>query len=83
MTPVQCKMARAAVGWTVRNLATKAKVAPNTVTRFEGAAGTQERTVDAMRGALESAGVQFIEDGTSSLDGGPGVRLSKPRRISS
>ena len=35
LTPIQCKMARAALAWTVKDLAEKAKIAANTVVRFE------------------------------------------------
>jgi transcriptional regulator with XRE-family HTH domain len=76
LEPVQAKMARAALGWGVRDLAQKADVAPATVTRFEGGAGVQARTVDAMRRALEAAGVEFIAEN----GGGPGVRLRKAGR---
>lgn len=57
---MQCRMARAAVGWGVRDLAAKADVAPATVTRFEGGSGMQSRTIAALRGAFENAGVRFI-----------------------
>ena len=73
MVPVQCKMARTALGWGVRELATAAKVSPNTVARLERGEELKERTVDAVRAALESAGVEFIP----SNGGGVGVRLKK------
>jgi transcriptional regulator with XRE-family HTH domain len=73
--PVQCRMARAALGLGVRELATAAKVARDTIVRFERGDELKERTVDAIRDALESAGVEFIDDN----GGGPGVRLGKPR----
>ena len=62
MTPVQCKMARAGLGWNVRDLAREAKVSPDTVVRFENDVPLRERTVDAMRAALEKAGIEFIPD---------------------
>ena len=68
--PVQCRMARAALGMGVRDLAAAAKVASDTVVRFERGDELKERTVDAIRQTLESAGVEFI-DGER-----PGVRLS-------
>ena len=73
MTPAQCRMARAGLGLGVRELADAAKVSTNTVTRFEKGEPLKERTVDAIRAALESAGVQFIEEN----GGGAGVRLRK------
>ena len=73
MKPIQCRMARTALSWGVRDLAKAANVAPATVTRFEGGHGVQSRTIDAMRSALEEAGVEFIPEN----GGGPGVRLRK------
>jgi len=70
VTPTQCKMARVALGLGVRELAAAAKVAPGTVTRFEGSEVLKERTVDAIRAALEAAGVVFFENGD-----GLGVKL--------
>jgi transcriptional regulator with XRE-family HTH domain len=71
--PIQCRMARAALGMGVRELAAAAKVSVDTVARFERGEELKERTIDAIQRTLETAGVQFIdEDG-----GGPGVRLRK------
>jgi transcriptional regulator with XRE-family HTH domain len=71
MKPVQLRMARAAVKWGVRELAKKAGVAANTITRIENGADSKQSTMDALQGALEAAGVEFI-DGDR-----PGVRLAK------
>jgi transcriptional regulator with XRE-family HTH domain len=73
MKSVQLKMARAAVGWGVRELAEKAGVTANTVTRIENGADAKQSTIDRLRDALETAGVEFIEEN----GGGPGVRLRK------
>lgn len=73
MTPEQCKMARAGIGMSVRELAEKARVSTNTVTRFEGGEPLKERTVDAMRDVFAEAGVEFIPEN----GGGAGVRLRK------
>ncbi len=67
------KMARAALGWGVRELAEKAGVVANTVTRIENGADAKQSTVAALRGALEKAGVEFIAEN----GGGPGVRIRK------
>ena len=71
MHAVQCKMARAAVGIGVRELAAAAKVSPDTVARLERGESLRERTVDAIRAALEAAGVEFTNGEQ------PGVRLRK------
>jgi transcriptional regulator with XRE-family HTH domain len=73
MLPVQCKMARVALGLGVRELAAIAKVAQATISRFEAGEELKERTVEAIRAALESAGVEFIPEN----GGGAGVRLRK------
>ena len=73
MRPVQLKMARAAVGWGVRELAKKAGVTANTVTRIENGADAKQSTMDNLQHALEAAGIEFIQEN----GGGPGVRLRK------
>jgi transcriptional regulator with XRE-family HTH domain len=73
MRAVQLRMARAAVGWGVRELAEKADVTANTVTRIENGADAKQSTIDKLRAALEAAGVEFIDEN----GGGPGVRLRK------
>jgi transcriptional regulator with XRE-family HTH domain len=73
MKPVQLKMARAAVGWGVRELAKKAGVTANTVTRIENGADAKQSTMDRLQRALEAAGIEFIQEN----GGGPGVRLRK------
>lgn len=55
----------------VRELAEKARVSTNTITRFEKGEDLKPRTADAIRTALESAGVMFID----ANGNGPGVRL--------
>ena len=77
MYPVQCKMARAALGWGIRDLAKVAKVSADTVSRLERGEVLQERTLDALRIAFESAGIQFIAEDVA----GPGVRLRIPIKL--
>ncbi len=67
-------MARVALGWTVKELATAASVSTNTIVRLERGEELKPRTIADIREALESAGVIFI-DGAYSGSGGPGVRL--------
>jgi transcriptional regulator with XRE-family HTH domain len=69
--PVQCRMARAALGLGVRDLAAAAKVSIDTVARFERGDELKERTIDALQRALEAAGVEFTNGDQ------PGVRLAK------
>lgn len=74
ITPLQMKLARAATGLGVRELAAVAGVSPSTVQRFEGGKGGMHvRTLDKVQQALEERGVIFIAaDGS----GGPGVRVT-------
>src|SRR5688572_5914468 len=71
MKAVQLRMARAAVGWGVRDLAKQAGVTANTVTRIENGADAKQSTIDALKRALEAVGIEFTNGEQ------PGVRLSK------
>ena len=78
MKAIQCKLGRVAAGMGVRDLAVAAKVSANTVSRLDAGEELRERTVAAIRAALERAGVEFIAEN----GGGPGVRLRKRGRKS-
>ncbi len=69
----QVRMARAAVGWGVRELAERANITPNTVSRIENGGDALASTLDRIQAALEDAGVIFIDEDEE----GPGVRLRK------
>jgi transcriptional regulator with XRE-family HTH domain len=71
MVPVQCFLARTALGWSERDLARAAKLSQPSVRQFERGAPVRPSTIEAIQRALEEAGVIFIE----AEDGGPGVRL--------
>lgn len=73
MNAAQCRMARAALGLGVRDLAERAEVSPNTVARLERGEVLKAATVDMIRASLEAAGVEFIPEN----GGGVGVRLVK------
>jgi transcriptional regulator with XRE-family HTH domain len=73
VTSAQLRMARAAVGWTVRDLSEKSGVHRNTITRIEAGSEAHAPTLAALVNALEKAGVVFI----AKNGGGPGVRLKK------
>lgn len=76
LTPSQLRAARTLVGWTRDDLAAKSGVAAVTVKGFELlGADSKISTLNKMRRALEAAGVEFIDEGARSDDGGPGVRL--------
>ena len=70
ISAVQCKMARVAVGLGVRELAAAAMVSPDTVSRFERGEELRERTIEAIRVALERHGVDFLPGDGLRLRGG-------------
>lgn len=72
----QVKAARALLAWSQSDLAMAAGVSDPTVARLEsvdGVLGGRSGTVDAIRRALEAAGVIFVDENGA----GPGVRLRK------
>ena len=75
-------MARAALNWTVRDLADATGLHRNTVTNLEvGRYAGDPETLSNIKRVLEKAGVEFIDEN----GGGPGVRLrnrtqKKPRK---
>jgi DNA-binding XRE family transcriptional regulator len=71
MNPVQCRMARAALGWGVLDLAKVAKVSTQTIVRFERGETLKHSTVKQLRSAFELAGIEFIPEN----GGGVGARL--------
>jgi transcriptional regulator with XRE-family HTH domain len=77
ITPVQSKMARAALGWTQAELARKSQTARKTISDFELELGTPKpRTLRDVVITFQEAGVVFIDaDEMGGL--GPGVRLAE------
>jgi len=74
VTSAQVRMARAALNWSVRDLAEAAQIHRNTVTNIEtGRYVGDAATLAAIVGALKRAGVEFIDEN----GGGPGVRLRR------
>jgi transcriptional regulator with XRE-family HTH domain len=68
-------MARAALNWTVRDLAEASGLHRNTITNIEvGRYVGDAATLAKIESALKRAGVEFIQEN----GGGPGVRLRKP-----
>ena len=73
ITGTQCRMARAALGLGVRDLAKLADVSPNTITRLERGEDLHARTLKTIQQTLEKAGVEFM------LGDVEGVKLRKGR----
>jgi transcriptional regulator with XRE-family HTH domain len=67
-------MARAALNWTVRDLADASGLHRNTISNLEvGRYAGDAQTLEILEEILRKAGVEFIEEN----GGGPGVRLKK------
>lgn len=74
LTATQCKMARAALSWGVRELADATGLNVNTVTRFESGKKANASTPKLIKQALEAAGLIFIDADETA---GAGVREKK------
>ena len=76
ITPRQIRAARALLDWSQQELADKAIVSLNAVTRLErGEVDPRVSTVMAVQRALTGAGIEFL---TEEANRGEGVRLTKP-----
>lgn len=76
ITPAQCRAARGLVGWSQQDLAGHAGVGTVAIHQLEsGTSQPRRATLDVIRRAFESAGVDFIDEN----GGGAGVRLRKPQ----
>ncbi|TVS00370.1 MAG: helix-turn-helix domain-containing protein [Rhodobacteraceae bacterium] len=70
----QIRAARAALKWTIDDLSAKTDVSVRTIKRIEaldGVPSSHTQTLNAIRTALEAAGIEFIGTPTDR----PGVRL--------
>lgn len=76
ITSEQIRAARALVRWEQKDLAAASNISLPSIKRLEtqpGALAAHGRTIDALKAALEAAGVEFIPEN----GGGAGVRLRK------
>ena len=77
ISSAQCRGARGLLGWSQSDLSEASKTATKTIADFErGAREPYPRTLEDVRGALEKAGIEFIEEN----GGGGGVRFRKAKR---
>ncbi len=77
MTSAQVRMARAALNWTVRDLAAATGLHRNTITNIEvGRYAGDPATLNLIRAIFIREGVEFIDEN----GGGAGVRLRKPAK---
>src|SRR6476659_8366977 len=80
LSSTQIRAARALLRWSAEDLARESALGLNTIKRAELAEDKTSLTVAndlAVRRALETAGVEFIDEN----GGGPGVRLRKRPRL--
>ena len=76
MTGEQIRAARALIGWKASDLATASGVSMPTIQRIDATRGPvpgRYETIEAIRLALEGAGVQFLVDG--QMASGAGVAM--------
>jgi DNA-binding XRE family transcriptional regulator len=68
LTPISCRMARAAIDWTQARLAQEAHVAVQVILQFEkGGSRPQRNNLREIVLAFENAGVEFLVHGTRIL----------------
>ena len=80
LTAAQMRAARALVGMEQKALAELSGVSLPTIQRMEASNGVVRGVIETLMkvmGALEAAGVEFINEGAISSDGGRGVRLKR------
>jgi transcriptional regulator with XRE-family HTH domain len=81
LTATQIRAARALLGWSQPALAKASGLSLPTIVRMESQLGpgrSSAANVEAVRNALEKAGVMFLDaDDTTAV--GPGVRLKQNR----
>ena len=76
MRPTHLRMARAALDWTLTDLASRAGVNKNSISRYESGKEVIASTVHAIETVLMKEGVVFFED---DIEFGTGIRLKKAK----
>lgn len=78
MTPEQMRMARAALGITVREIEARTGVNKNTVSRYEGGRDILSSALQKLEKLFRDEGIIFVDEDAS---GGQGVRLPAQRTV--
>ena len=73
-TPLQVRMAKAALGWSNVDLAKKSGLHRNTINNVEHGKG-RKATLALLKVTFEAEGVVFIAKGEAAPSAGEGVRL--------
>jgi predicted transcriptional regulator len=78
ITGMQIRAARAAIGWSIEQLAERSGVSARTIKRYEALEGippSRTTSLIDVKAALEEAGIEF----TGVPDDRPGIRLGSQR----
>lgn len=67
---LQCRLARVALGWGVRELSSTANVSQQTILRLEKGETLRPATLERIRNVFEKAGIVFISE-----EGGRGLGI--------
>jgi len=74
MSRTQLRMARAALDWTLKDLAQRAGVNLNTISRYEAGGSMLSHTLERIEMVLRAAGIGFVDEDEHY---GPGIRGPK------
>jgi transcriptional regulator with XRE-family HTH domain len=66
MTVVQCRMARAALGWSLDDLARESGVPRRTIARFEADENVRAEVISKLTDAFREAGIVFLARGANA-----------------
>ena len=78
ITGPQIRAARAALGWSIKDLANQTAISDRTIIRMEACGGIPTSTtanIRSIKTTLEAAGIEFI----GTPDERPGVRIGQPK----
>jgi transcriptional regulator with XRE-family HTH domain len=76
MSRIHLRMARAALDWTLKDLADRAQLNMNTISRYEGGGAMLSDTLERIEAVFRAEGIIFIDE---DEEFGPGVRLRRGR----
>lgn len=62
MNSEQCRVARAMLGWSIKQLSREVRVAQRTISEFEMNGQARPETLSRIRSIFVTHGIQFIED---------------------
>ncbi|MFC3126109.1 helix-turn-helix domain-containing protein [Pseudoroseomonas globiformis] len=68
ISAAQCRMARAALGLSLRELAEAAGISVNTLSRIEGDGNVTSRTLGRVQSVLSEGGAVFRRDGSVGVE---------------